>query len=141
MFRRGNVLRCRRADAPLVAPLGRAPRAGRRAGGVPRRVARRRRAPRPQRRHLCTAAPPRSRAGAHGGGARVRRGQRIRIVILEVRRSNRAAIKLYRSFGFTALSVRPGYYADNDEDAVEMIAASTPPPAASPGRDEIRIDG
>jgi [ribosomal protein S18]-alanine N-acetyltransferase len=68
--------------------------------------------------------------------------ERIRIVILEVRRSNRAAIKLYRGLGFTALGVRPRYYADNDEDAVEMILALDPESGrVLPGRDEIRIDG
>jgi len=66
----------------------------------------------------------------------------IRIVLLEVRRSNRAAIKLYRGLGFTALGVRPKYYADNDEDAIEMILGLDPETGAHlPGRDEIRIDG
>lgn len=66
----------------------------------------------------------------------------IRIVLLEVRRSNRAAIKLYRGLAFTALGVRPGYYADNGEDAIEMILALDPESGAIlPGRDEIRIDG
>ncbi len=69
-------------------------------------------------------------------------GQRVRIVLLEVRRSNRAAIKLYRGLGFTALGVRSGYYADNDEDAIEMILALDPESGrVVPGRDEIRIDG
>ena len=68
--------------------------------------------------------------------------ERIRIVLLEVRRSNRAAIKLYRGLGFTALGVRPRYYADNDEDAVEMILSLDPESGrVLPGRDEIRIDG
>jgi ribosomal-protein-alanine N-acetyltransferase len=66
----------------------------------------------------------------------------MRIVLLEVRRSNRAAIKLYRGLGFTALGVRPKYYADNDEDAIEMILGLDPESGARlPGRDEIRIDG
>jgi ribosomal-protein-alanine N-acetyltransferase len=66
----------------------------------------------------------------------------IRIVLLEVRRSNRAAIKLYRGLGFTALGVRPRYYADNDEDAIEMILGLDPETGAHlAGRDEIRIDG
>jgi ribosomal-protein-alanine N-acetyltransferase len=66
----------------------------------------------------------------------------VRIVLLEVRRSNRAAIKLYRGLGFTALGVRPRYYADNDEDAIEMILGLDPESGrALPGRDEIRIDG
>lgn len=68
--------------------------------------------------------------------------ERSRIVLLEVRRSNRAAIKLYRGFGFTALGVRPRYYSDNDEDAIEMILGLDPETGrVIPGRDEIRIDG
>jgi ribosomal-protein-alanine N-acetyltransferase len=37
-----------------------------------------------------------------------------------VRRSNAAAIRLYRAFGFSASALRPKYYADNLEDAIEM---------------------
>jgi [ribosomal protein S18]-alanine N-acetyltransferase len=70
------------------------------------------------------------------------RSQAIRILILEVRRSNRAAIKLYRKLGFTALGMRPGYYADNGEDAIEMMLGLDPATGAVvPSRDEIRIDG
>jgi ribosomal-protein-alanine N-acetyltransferase len=39
---------------------------------------------------------------------------------LEVRVSNRAAIKLYESMGFRAQGLRRGYYTDNREDAVIM---------------------
>jgi ribosomal-protein-alanine N-acetyltransferase len=39
---------------------------------------------------------------------------------LEVRASNGAGIELYRSFGFVATGVRPGYYSDDREDAVIM---------------------
>jgi ribosomal-protein-alanine N-acetyltransferase len=39
---------------------------------------------------------------------------------LEVRVSNAAGIELYRSFGFVATGVRPGYYSDDREDAVIM---------------------
>jgi ribosomal-protein-alanine N-acetyltransferase len=39
---------------------------------------------------------------------------------LEVRVSNEAAIDLYRSFGFVATGVRPGYYSDDREDAFIM---------------------
>src|SRR5262245_15231558 len=46
-----------------------------------------------------------------------------RLVLLEVRRSNRAAIELYRAHGFSAMGVRRAYYADNDEDAIEMMLA------------------
>jgi [ribosomal protein S18]-alanine N-acetyltransferase len=43
-----------------------------------------------------------------------------RLVLLEVRASNEAAIALYRSSGFSENGVRRGYYSDNGEDAVEM---------------------
>ncbi|HVR19196.1 MAG TPA: ribosomal protein S18-alanine N-acetyltransferase [Polyangiaceae bacterium] len=43
-----------------------------------------------------------------------------RLVLLEVRRSNAAAIGLYRSAGFTENGVRRAYYSDNGEDALEM---------------------
>jgi [ribosomal protein S18]-alanine N-acetyltransferase len=67
--------------------------------------------------------------------------QRVRIVLLEVRRSNRAAIKLYRKLGFTAMGIRPGYYSDNNEDAVEMVIALDPSTGTVvPGRDEVRIE-
>jgi ribosomal-protein-alanine N-acetyltransferase len=54
--------------------------------------------------------------------ARARAAVRL---FLEVRRSNAAAIALYRSFGFYALGVRKRYYPD-DEDAVEMALALEP---------------
>lgn len=43
-----------------------------------------------------------------------------RVVMLEVRRSNEAALTMYRNFGFSSVGVRPGYYADNNEDAILM---------------------
>jgi ribosomal-protein-alanine N-acetyltransferase len=49
--------------------------------------------------------------------ARDHRGKHI---LLEVRRSNTAAIHLYRACGFFAMGVRPRYYPD-DEDAIEMV--------------------
>lgn len=39
---------------------------------------------------------------------------------LEVRVSNAPAQHLYESFGFLAAGVRPGYYQDNNEDALIM---------------------
>jgi ribosomal-protein-alanine N-acetyltransferase len=39
---------------------------------------------------------------------------------LEVRSSNRAAIDLYRRYGFRAAGIRRRYYQDNGEDAVIM---------------------
>ena len=69
------------------------------------------------------------------------RAHRVRIVLLEVRRSNRAAIRLYRTLGFTAMGLRPGYYSDNGEDALEMVLGIDPTTGELlPGRDEIRID-
>src|SRR6476660_8741496 len=41
---------------------------------------------------------------------------------LEVRLSNRGAQELYKRFGFTAVGVRKGYYADTGEDALIMWA-------------------
>ena len=39
---------------------------------------------------------------------------------LEVRLSNRGAQELYKRFGFSAVGVRKGYYADTGEDALVM---------------------
>lgn len=47
------------------------------------------------------------------------RERHARRIALEVRRSNAAAIALYRQAGFAAVRVRARYYRD-DEDAVEM---------------------
>jgi ribosomal-protein-alanine N-acetyltransferase len=49
------------------------------------------------------------------------RETRARLVLLEVRRSNQAAIALYESAGFTENGVRRGYYSDNGEDALVMM--------------------
>jgi ribosomal-protein-alanine N-acetyltransferase len=38
-----------------------------------------------------------------------------------VRRSNAAAARLYRRFGFRAVGVRPNYYAEDQEDAIVML--------------------
>jgi ribosomal-protein-alanine N-acetyltransferase len=43
-----------------------------------------------------------------------------RLLLLEVRRSNQAAIALYESTGFQTTGVRRGYYSDTGEDALEM---------------------
>ena len=48
------------------------------------------------------------------------RRQSIARVMLEVRRSNIAAQKLYESTGFRVSGIRKGYYSDNDEDALAM---------------------
>jgi ribosomal-protein-alanine N-acetyltransferase len=49
------------------------------------------------------------------------RSRRCRFVTLEVRRSNAAAARLYRRFGFRAVGVRPNYYAEDQEDAIVML--------------------
>lgn len=50
-----------------------------------------------------------------------------RYITLEVRRSNVAAIELYRSVGFEAVGLRPRYYAEDHEDAVLMTLELEPP--------------
>ena len=47
---------------------------------------------------------------------------------LEVRVSNTPALGLYRSYGFTQIGLRPGYYADNKEDAAILALALEPSP-------------
>lgn len=51
---------------------------------------------------------------------RVARGSGCRAVLLEVRRSNTAALALYQAYGFRSVGLRAGYYPDNGEDAVLM---------------------
>lgn len=46
----------------------------------------------------------------------------VRKMTLEVRLSNVVAQNLYRKKGFDATGVRPGYYTDNQEDALVMWA-------------------
>lgn len=48
------------------------------------------------------------------------RNQSLLRVMLEVRRSNVAAQKLYQSLGFLTTGVRKGYYSDDGEDALAM---------------------
>ncbi len=43
-----------------------------------------------------------------------------RLATLEVRRSNDAALELYRSLGYRRVGVRPRYYAEEGEDAIVM---------------------
>ena len=51
-----------------------------------------------------------------------RHAERLDLVefTLEVRRSNRPAREFYRKHGFYESGLRPGYYADNGEDAIIM---------------------
>ncbi len=44
----------------------------------------------------------------------------IKKLLLEVRKSNEAAISLYSKNGFQSVGLRKGYYSDNNEDAVLM---------------------
>ncbi|MGC1379637.1 MAG: ribosomal protein S18-alanine N-acetyltransferase [Candidatus Baltobacteraceae bacterium] len=43
---------------------------------------------------------------------------------LEVRQSNRVAQQLYRKYGFTTVTMRAGYYSDDNESALIMWAGS-----------------
>jgi len=45
---------------------------------------------------------------------------RLSYIILEVRRSNNAAINLYKKAGFKQIDLRKGYYNDPKEDGVIM---------------------
>ena len=49
------------------------------------------------------------------------RADDARQMLLEVRRSNEAAIGLYRKFGFEELGVRRNYYSNPVEDAAVML--------------------
>ncbi|MBX7197230.1 MAG: ribosomal protein S18-alanine N-acetyltransferase [Sandaracinaceae bacterium] len=62
----------------------------------------------------------------------------VRLVLLEVRRSNAAAIGLYRAFGFVAMGVRERYYSD-DEDAVEMLLRLDEAGRPVPSVDEVTL--
>lgn len=50
----------------------------------------------------------------------VARAADLRVLSLEVRVSNAAAVALYRKLGFREVGRRPRYYADNGEDALLM---------------------
>ena len=66
--------------------------------------------------------------------------ERVRLVLLEVRRSNAAALALYRGLGFVRSHVRRGYYTDG-EDAVEMLVELDPVTGARvPRVDEAGFD-
>jgi ribosomal-protein-alanine N-acetyltransferase len=69
------------------------------------------------------------------------KGQRAKHVLLEVRRSNRPALALYRAVGFFAMGVRARYYPD-DEDAVEMVLVLDPDTGDVVAHaDEVHLDG
>jgi [ribosomal protein S18]-alanine N-acetyltransferase len=50
----------------------------------------------------------------------------INTFTLEARKSNTAAIELYKKFGFVDVGIRKGYYQDNKEDAVIMWTNPNP---------------
>jgi [ribosomal protein S18]-alanine N-acetyltransferase len=66
-----------------------------------------------------------------GGVVEDGRVRGLRVVVLEVRPSNREALPLYESFGFRVVGRRRGYYYDTGEDAlvmeVSLAAAGTTP--------------
>jgi len=66
--------------------------------------------------------------------------ERVHLVLLEVRRSNVAAIALYRRVGFVANHIRRRYYPDG-EDALEMLVELDPATGARVSRaDEVALD-
>lgn len=72
-----------------------------------------------------------------GGVVEDARRRGLRLVVLEVRPSNREALTLYESFGFRVVGRRRGYYYDTGEDALVMevtLGAEAPAdPSGSPG--------
>jgi ribosomal-protein-alanine N-acetyltransferase len=52
--------------------------------------------------------------------AELGRARACRLATLEVRRSNEAALALYRALGYRQVGVRPRYYAEEGEDAILM---------------------
>lgn len=48
------------------------------------------------------------------------RRRRAAVMLLEVRPSNRAAIRFYRKAGFHTIGIRPNYYPQTGEDALVM---------------------
>lgn len=66
--------------------------------------------------------------------------EHVRLVLLEVRKDNHAAIRLYRSAGFHAIGLRRGYYATDAQDAILMTLMLDPETGAiQPGRDEVLV--
>jgi [ribosomal protein S18]-alanine N-acetyltransferase len=75
---------------------------------------------------LNLATHPQARRGGHASRLLAHmidfaRRELCRYVTLEVRRSNAAALRLYRRFAFRAIGVRPNYYAEDQEDAIVML--------------------
>ena len=57
-------------------------------------------------------------------------------VLIEVRPSNRAALALYRKFGFEVTAVRPGYYPGSREDALMLRKSLGRPNESEPKKEE-----
>jgi ribosomal-protein-alanine N-acetyltransferase len=79
--------------------------------------------------NLAVAAPHRRRGLARwllsfALDAGSRRGARR--ALLEVRRSNGAALALYHGLGFQVQSIRRGYYTDPGEDALVLVHSQPP---------------
>ncbi|HEY5088778.1 MAG TPA: ribosomal protein S18-alanine N-acetyltransferase [Polyangia bacterium] len=75
---------------------------------------------------LNVATDPRARRAGHASRMLAHiidfgRRHDCRLVTLEVRRSNAAALRLYRRFAFRSVGVRPNYYAEDQEDAIVML--------------------
>ncbi len=64
-----------------------------------------------------------------------------KISLLEVRRSNLAAQKLYEKFGFITTTVRSHYYRDNNEDALLMNLDPIDPPRLQCLFDQVGAQG
>ena len=54
------------------------------------------------------------------GLIRLCRDRDIKAMTLEVRKSNEVAKSLYKKYGFKEYGIRPGYYSNNNEDAIIM---------------------
>jgi ribosomal-protein-alanine N-acetyltransferase len=81
---------------------------------------------------LNVATQPSERQKGHGARLvahviEFARRHACRYVTLEVRRGNVAALKLYRTYGFRAVGLRPNYYVEEREDAIVMVLDLAPP--------------
>lgn len=64
----------------------------------------------------------------------------MRRVILEVRSSNEAALRLYRSLGFQAGRLREDYYSEPTEDGLEMSLVIDEAPSTMAFEDRRRLE-